>query len=184
MDSMWVQIPLCIGLAIPIVLLLGGSIYYNLIDRDGPDPDYRHISQMEHDLGLTPCSLKSCTTCYPKAVEKVTWPVYQFNSFTNELIPQNEYAINSLIQQAYNKEIEMQMRKSIYFDVDPVNPRRVGVSNGTHAMVIDMATLEAVGEEAVKDKFLADIRHSRNTKWEISNPLPPIPTAQPARIMK
>jgi hypothetical protein len=180
MDSMWVQIPLSIGLAIPIVLLIGGSIYYGLIHRDGPEPDYRHISHMEHDVGFLPCSWKSCTTCYPKAVTEAPVRSYDYNPWSREFSLKSEYRLNSLVQDSYNKQIEMEMRNKIYFDVDPSNPRRVSISNGTHGMVVDRIALESIGEEAMKDRFLKEVQHlSRNTRWEISSPLTAAPLPDP-----
>jgi hypothetical protein len=180
MFPLWAQLLVIVPILAVIIGLICGMIYYRFFDKKKPKPDYRHISQMEHDAGLLPCSLSICATCYPQAV---TGPpkgslAYSYLPRRTSIMPSslNEYNTNSLIQDAYNKEVEMAMRSKIYFDYDDLG-RRVSVSNGTHAMIIDAQTLEAVGEEAVKDKFLADIKHDRNTKWEIErHQAPTIPT--------
>lgn len=173
MGSMWVQIVVCTVILIPVFLFIWMGIYYTFISRPKPKANYYHISEMEHDAGLLPCSLSICATCYPKAVTEAPRRSYDYNPYTQVMTPKSAYTINSLIQDSYNKEVAMAMRDKIYFDRDPANPRRISVSNGTHGMIIDAVTLEAIGEEAVKGRFLEDVRrlNTRNTKWEISSPI-------------
>jgi hypothetical protein len=156
------------------------GIYYTFISRPKPKANYYHISEMEHAAGFLPCSLSSCSTCYPQAVTEAPRRSYDYNPYTRVMTPKSEYSINSLIQDAYNKEVEMAMRDKIYFDYDP-SRGRVSISNGTHGMVINEEIFNDIGPEAVKTMFLEDVRklNTRNTKWEISSPISPSPLPDP-----
>lgn len=154
---------LAISLSIPFVLLIGGSVYYKFFEGRY-DPDYRHISHMEHDLGFTPCSLLSCPTCYPQAVTEAPRGLHQTlksaaNIANNHTVPAPSLTAD-IVRQTYDKQVGYALYgETSAWRYNPRNRCMERVVNGKLERVSDTLFRE-MGEGVINQQLLRNIRRT------------------------
>lgn len=99
MNDFWLYV---FAVSFPVTLVIVGYLIDNI--DDGPHPDYRHISYMEHELGFLPCSISStCSKCKEAAMMTGAWGKEGY-----------EWHTNSLSRLAFDKQVESALSRDFY----------------------------------------------------------------------